>query len=125
MLLETSQDMLNVKAGFIGIRQAFEKTGKTLPLMVSGTIEPMGTTLAGQDIESFYISLEHMKPVSVGLNCATGPEFMTDHIRTLSSLARTAVSRYPNAGLPDEEGQYHESPQSLAKKSRRLLKKAG
>ncbi|KUL17298.1 MULTISPECIES: methionine synthase [Bacillus] len=116
LLLETSQDMLNVKAGFIGIRQAFEKTSKTLPLMVSGTIEPMGTTLAGQDIESFYISLEHMKPVSVGLNCATGPEFMTDHIRTLSSLARTAVSCYPNAGLPDEEGQYHESPQSLAKK---------
>jgi 5-methyltetrahydrofolate--homocysteine methyltransferase len=57
-----------------------------------------------------------MKPVSAGLNCATGPEFMTDHIRTLSSLARTAVSCYPNAGLPDEEGQYHESPQSLAKK---------
>lgn len=93
--------------------------------MVSGTIEPMGTTLAGQDIESFYISLEHMKPISVGLNCATGPEFMTDHIRTLSSLAQTAVSCYPNAGLPDEEGQYHESPQSLAKKSRLLLKKAG
>lgn len=85
----------------------------------------MGTTLAGQDIESFYISLEHMKPISVGLNCATGPEFMTDHIRTLSSLAGTAVSCYPNAGLPDEEGQYHESPQSLAKKSGLSQKKAG
>ncbi|QGQ44629.1 methionine synthase [Metabacillus sediminilitoris] len=116
LLLETSQDMLNVKAGFIGIQKAFENTGKELPLMVSGTIEPMGTTLAGQDIEAFYISLEHMKPISVGLNCATGPEFMTDHIRTLSSLANTAVSCYPNAGLPDEEGNYHESPESLAKK---------
>lgn len=116
LLLETSQDMLNVKAGFIGIQKAFENTGKELPLMISGTIEPMGTTLAGQDIEAFYVSLEHMKPISVGLNCATGPEFMTDHIRTLSGLANTAVSCYPNAGLPDEEGNYHESPESLSKK---------
>lgn len=116
LLLETSQDMLNVKAGFKGIQEAFHATGIELPLMVSGTIEPMGTTLAGQDIEAFYISLEHMKPISVGLNCATGPEFMTDHIRTLSSISKSAVSCYPNAGLPDEEGQYHESPASLAKK---------
>ncbi|MED1468839.1 methionine synthase [Bacillus salipaludis] len=116
LLLETSQDMLNVKAGFIGISKAFEKTGKTLPLMLSGTIEPMGTTLAGQTIESFYISVEHMKPVAVGLNCATGPEFMQDHIRSLSSLATTAISCYPNAGLPDEEGHYHETPETLAKK---------
>lgn len=116
LLLETSQDMLNVKAGFIGIQQAFKKTGKQLPLIISGTIEPMGTTLAGQSIEAFYISLEHMKPLAVGLNCATGPEFMQDHIRSLSSLAASAVSCYPNAGLPDEEGQYHETPQSLALK---------
>lgn len=116
MLLETSQDTLNVKAGSIGIRRAFETTGITLPLMISGTIEPMGTTLAGQNIESFYISLEHLNPISIGLNCATGPEFMRDHIRSLSELATTAVSCYPNAGLPDENGQYHESPESLAKK---------
>ncbi|MBG9811747.1 methionine synthase [Bacillus endophyticus] len=116
LLLETCQDMLNVKAGFLGIQKAFEHFNKEIPLMVSGTIEPMGTTLAGQDIESFYLSLEHMKPISVGLNCATGPEFMTDHIRSLSGLATTAVSCYPNAGLPDEEGQYHESPELLAKK---------
>ena len=116
LLLETSQDLLNVKAGFIGIKQAFEKTGVTLPLMISGTIEPMGTTLAGQSIEAFYISIEHMNPISVGLNCATGPEFMQDHIRTLSDLSSIAVSCYPNAGLPDEEGQYHETPESLAHK---------
>jgi 5-methyltetrahydrofolate--homocysteine methyltransferase len=116
MLLETSQDMRNVKAGFIGIKQAFKSLGKELPLIVSGTIEPMGTTLAGQNIEAFYLSLEHMKPVAVGLNCATGPEFMTDHVRSISELATTAVICYPNAGLPDEEGHYHESPQSLAKK---------
>lgn len=116
LLLETSQDTLNVKAGSIGIRKAFETLGRELPIMISGTIEPMGTTLAGQNIESFYISLEHLKPISVGLNCATGPEFMKDHIRSLSSIAKTAVSCYPNAGLPDENGQYHESPTSLAMK---------
>ncbi|EIJ78203.1 methionine synthase [Bacillus methanolicus PB1] len=116
LLLETSQDLLNVKAGFIGIKRAFEKTGKILPLIISGTIEPMGTTLAGQSIEAFYISVEHMKPAAVGLNCATGPEFMQDHIRSLANLATTAVSCYPNAGLPDEEGQYHETPEILAQK---------
>ncbi|WHY85218.1 methionine synthase [Neobacillus novalis] len=116
LLLETSQDMLNVKAGFVGIQRAFGKTGKTLPLFISGTIEPMGTTLAGQTIESFYISVEHMNPVAVGLNCATGPEFMQDHVRSLAGLASVAVSCYPNAGLPDEEGHYHETPETLAKK---------
>ena len=116
LLLETSQDLLNVKAGFLGIQQAFEKTGITLPLMISGTIEPMGTTLAGQSIEAFYISIEHMKPIAIGLNCATGPEFMQDHIRSLAKLSTAAVSCYPNAGLPDEEGHYHETPESLAQK---------
>jgi 5-methyltetrahydrofolate--homocysteine methyltransferase len=123
LLLETSQDMLNVKAGFIGIKQAFNETETELPLLVSGTIEPMGTTLAGQSIEAFYLSLEHMQPACVGLNCATGPEFMTDHLRSLSDLATTYVSCYPNAGLPDEEGQYHESPESLAKKIEGFIQK--
>ena len=116
LILETSQDLLNVKAGFIGIQQAYKKSNVSLPLIVSGTIEPMGTTLAGQSIEAFYISLEHMKPLAVGLNCATGPEFMTDHIRSLANLSSSAVSCFPNAGLPDEEGHYHETPESLAKK---------
>ncbi|QPA31688.1 methionine synthase [Thermaerobacillus caldiproteolyticus] len=123
LLLETCQDTLNVKAGFIGISQAFEKLGKKVPLMISGTIEPMGTTLAGQNIESFFISIQHMKPFAVGLNCATGPEFMTDHLRSLASLANTAVSCYPNAGLPDEEGHYHETPEMLAKKIQRFAEK--
>lgn len=116
LLLETSQDMLNVKAGTLGVKQAFEELGKEIPIMISGTIEPMGTTLAGQSIEAFYISIEHIKPLSVGLNCATGPEFMTDYLRSLSELATSYVSCYPNAGLPDEEGHYHETPDSLSKK---------
>ncbi|MFS8512718.1 MAG: methionine synthase, partial [Planifilum fulgidum] len=116
LLLETAQDTLNVKAGGIGIRRAFEELGKEVPLLISGTIEPMGTMLAGQNIEAFYLSVEHLRPVAVGLNCATGPEFMRDHLRTLSGLARCAVSCYPNAGLPDEEGRYHETPSAMAAK---------
>jgi len=123
ILLETSQDMLNVKAATIGIKQAFEELKIELPIMISGTIEPMGTTLAGQSIEAFYISIEHIKPLSVGLNCATGPEFMTDHLRSLSELSDGYVSCYPNAGLPDEEGHYHESPNSLSKKLRGFAEK--
>ncbi|BCJ86879.1 methionine synthase [Effusibacillus dendaii] len=116
LLLETIQDTLNVKAASIGVKKVFAELGKQLPIMLSGTIEPMGTTLAGQNIESFYISLEHLKPITIGLNCATGPEFMRDHLRTLSELALCGVSCYPNAGLPDENGHYHESPQGLAQK---------
>lgn len=114
LLLETSQDMLNVKAASLGVNRAFEETGKKLPIMLSATIEPMGTTLAGQTIEAFYISIEHIQPLSIGLNCATGPEFMTDHIRSLSELSTSFISCYPNAGLPDEEGHYHETPDSLS-----------
>ncbi|MCF6094223.1 methionine synthase [Microaerobacter geothermalis] len=116
LLIETAQDTLNVKAAGIGIQRALDETGKDVPIMISGTIEPMGTTLAGQNIEAFYISLEHLHPISIGLNCATGPEFMRDHIRTLSNLAQTGISCYPNAGLPDENGHYHETPAGLATK---------
>jgi len=125
LLLETSQDMLNVKAGFKGIQEAFQQTGVQLPLMVSGTIEPMGTTLAGQDIEAFYISLEHMKPISVGLNCATGPEFMTDHIRTLSSIAKSAVSCYPKLVSQMKKANIMNPLPLLLRKSPPLLRKAG
>ncbi len=116
LLVETSQDMRNVKASSIGIRQAFAEMEREVPIMISGTIEPMGTTLAGQTIDAFYLSVEHLNPLTVGLNCATGPEFMRDHIRTLSNLSESYITCYPNAGLPDENGHYHESPQSLAKK---------
>lgn len=116
LVLETCQDTLNVKAAYNGITEAFQALNKQVPLIISGTIEPMGTTLAGQSIEAFYISIEHMNPIAVGLNCATGPEFMTDHLRSLSQLATSYTSCYPNAGLPDEEGLYHETPASLATK---------
>jgi 5-methyltetrahydrofolate--homocysteine methyltransferase len=123
LLLETSQDALNVKAANLGIQAAWKDSGRQVPILLSGTIEPMGTTLAGQNIEAFYLSLEHLNPLAVGLNCATGPEFMRDHLRSLSNLATTYVSCYPNAGLPDEEGNYHETPESLSLKMRGFLEK--
>ena len=89
--------------------------------MVSGTVEPMGTMLAGQEVDALYASLEHLDLFSIGLNCATGPEFMTDHLRTLSDIATCFVSVYPNAGLPDEHGHYEETAESLALKMRRFV----
>ncbi|OLC14479.1 MAG: methionine synthase [Candidatus Rokubacteria bacterium 13_1_40CM_69_27] len=121
LLLETQQDTLNVKAAAIGIRRAMREAGVELPLMVSATIEPMGTMLAGQGVEALYIALQHLDLFSIGLNCATGPEFMTDHLRTLAALSTRFVSVYPNAGLPDERGQYGETPESLAFKMRRFV----
>ena len=114
LLLETTQDTLNLKAGLIGIDQALAELGQEVPLAVQGTIEPMGTLLAGQDAEAFYTSLAHRDLLWLGFNCATGPEFMTDHIRTLAGLSRFAVACLPNAGLPDEDGKYNETPEMLA-----------
>ena len=125
LLLETSQDMLNVKAAFIGIKQAFKKTGKELPIMISGTIEPMGTTLAGQSIEAFYISIEHMNPISVGLNCATGPEFMQDHIRTLSDLSIVLLAVTQMQVFLMKKGIIMNHRTSLAQKMKDLPKKVG
>jgi 5-methyltetrahydrofolate--homocysteine methyltransferase len=121
LLLETCQDTLNVKAAAIGLRRAMDEAGVELPLMVSGTIEPMGAMLAGQGVEALYASLEHLDLFSIGLNCATGPEFMTDHLRTLSEIATCFVTVYPNAGLPDEHGHYEETAESLALKMRRFV----
>jgi 5-methyltetrahydrofolate--homocysteine methyltransferase len=114
LLVETCQDTRNVKAGLLAIDALARELGRPIPIMVSGTIEAMGTMLAGQTAEAFYVSIEHAKLLSVGLNCATGPEFMTDHIRSLHQMAATRISCYPNAGLPDEEGKYLETPDSLA-----------
>jgi 5-methyltetrahydrofolate--homocysteine methyltransferase len=121
LLLETCQDTLNVKAAAIGVKRAMTEAGRALPLMVSGTIEPMGTMLAGQGVDALYASLEHLDLFAVGLNCATGPEFMTDHLRSLGEIATCFVTVYPNAGLPDDRGRYEETPESLALKTRRFV----
>ena len=125
LLLETAQDTLNLKAAAEGIRLAFQEAGTRVPLMISGTIEATGTMLAGQGVEALYASVSHLEDslglISIGLNCATGPEFMTDHLRALSELVTCHVSVYPNAGLPDENGCYAESPASLAAKLERFV----
>lgn len=122
LLLETSQDTRNVKAGLLGIQQLQRERGERIPVMVSATIEPTGTMLGGQAVDAFWVSVAHMDLLSVGLNCATGPEFMTDHIRTLSAMAATRISCYPNAGLPNEDGAYAETPQTLAEQLERFAK---
>jgi 5-methyltetrahydrofolate--homocysteine methyltransferase len=120
LILETCQDTRNVKAGLFAIARLREERGHPIPLMVSCTIEPTGTMLAGQAADAFYISTAHADLLSIGLNCATGPELMTDHIRTLHEIAATRISCYPNAGLPNAEGQYEMTPESLARELERF-----
>src|ERR1700726_275786 len=114
LLVETCQDTRNIKAAILAIQQLSKEIGAQVPFIVSVTIEPMGSMLAGQTVEALWASLRHAKPLAFGMNCATGPEFMTDHIRTLSQLTDAYVSCYPNAGLPDEKGKYLETPTTLA-----------
>jgi 5-methyltetrahydrofolate--homocysteine methyltransferase len=114
LLVETCQDTRNIKAATLAIQKLSKEIGMPIPFLISVTIEPMGTMLAGQTVEAMWASLRHSHPLAFGMNCATGPEFMTDHIRTLSSLTGEFVSCYPNAGLPDEEGKYLETPTTLA-----------
>jgi 5-methyltetrahydrofolate--homocysteine methyltransferase len=121
LLVETCQDTLNIKAALLGIEKAMVQVGRQVPVMVSATIETMGTTLAGQGVEALYYSLQHKNLLSIGLNCATGPDFMTDHIRTLAEISRVGVSCVPNAGLPDEEGRYNETPEMIASKLERFV----
>ena len=114
LIVETAQDTRNIKAALLAIRKLSQELGAEIPFIISVTIESMGTMLAGQIIDAMWASLKYAKPLAFGMNCATGPEFMTDHIRTLSHLTSEFVSCYPNAGLPDEEGKYLETPTSLA-----------
>jgi len=118
--VETCQDTRNTKAALIAVDAVCREAGVTRPVIVSGTIELNGTMLGGQTAEAFVASIEHARPLAIGLNCATGPEFMTDHLRTVHEMAGCAVSCYPNAGLPDEDGIYQETPETLAAKLERF-----
>jgi 5-methyltetrahydrofolate--homocysteine methyltransferase len=120
LFLETQQDTLNVKASLLGIDDAFAQLGRTIPIVLSVSIESWGTMLAGQPIESLYVSVAHRDLFAIGMNCATGPDFMTDHLRTLAAISRFPISCFPNAGLPDEEGHYNELPPLLARKIERF-----
>ncbi len=120
LFLETQQDTLNVKAALFGIEEACAQAGRSVPVVLSVSIETMGTMLAGQSIEALYVSIAHRDLFAIGMNCATGPDFMTDHLRTLAEISRFPISVFPNAGLPDEEGRYNELPEMLARKVERF-----
>ena len=116
LLIETSQDILNVKAAIEGINSAkSDLSNNSIPFAVQCTIENMGTTLSGQDIETFYLTIRHHDMLWVGMNCATGPKFMREHLRTLNQISTHPIALIPNAGLPDETGMYNESPIEFSK----------
>lgn len=115
LLIETVFDTLNCKAALFAVNTIFDETGLKLPIMVSGTItDASGRTLSGQTPEAFYISIEHGGLFSVGLNCALGAAQMRPFINEISNVANCYVSCYPNAGLPNEFGEYDESPANMA-----------
>jgi 5-methyltetrahydrofolate--homocysteine methyltransferase len=107
LLIETIFDTLNAKAAVFACEQVFAAKGQRLPVMISGTItDQSGRTLSGQTTEAFYNSLRHAKPLSIGLNCALGPDLLRQYVAEMSRIAETHVSAYPNAGLPNEFGEY-------------------
>ncbi|MBL0254773.1 MAG: homocysteine S-methyltransferase family protein [Chitinophagaceae bacterium] len=115
LLIETIFDTLNAKAAIFAAKNYFQKNNIELPIMISGTItDASGRTLSGQTLESFYISIQHANPLSVGLNCALGAKEMRPHIEELSGIASCFTSAYPNAGLPNSMGEYDEQPHETA-----------
>ncbi len=115
ILIETIFDTLNAKAAVVAAEEAFAETGVRLPLMISGTItDRSGRTLSGQTPTAFWYSLRHARPFSVGLNCALGAREMRAHIAEIARIADTLICASPNAGLPNEFGEYDESPEGMA-----------
>jgi len=107
ILIETIFDTLNAKAAIFAVKQVFEEIGFDYPIMISGTItDQSGRTLSGQTTEAFYNALRHAEPISIGLNCALGPDLLRPYVQELSRICNTAVSVHPNAGLPNEFGEY-------------------
>ncbi|MBA2714816.1 MAG: homocysteine S-methyltransferase family protein, partial [Rubrobacteraceae bacterium] len=115
LLVETIFDTLNAKAAIFGITGYLEEEGLDVPIMISGTItDASGRTLSGQVTEAFWNSVRHAEPVSVGLNCALGSKELRQYVEELSRIADVPVSAYPNAGLPNEFGEYDETPEMMA-----------
>ncbi len=115
ILIETIFDTLNAKAAIFAVEQVFEQRGEKLPVMISGTItDASGRTLSGQTVGAFWNSLKHVNPISFGFNCALGATELRQYIAELSKIADTHVSAHPNAGLPNEFGEYDETPEQMA-----------
>lgn len=115
IIIETIFDTLNAKAAGFATLEAFDEVGIELPVMISGTItDASGRTLSGQTGEAFWYSIRHLKPWSIGLNCALGAEAMRPYLAELSKLADTRISAYPNAGLPNVMGEYDETAEEMS-----------
>lgn len=122
LLVETVTDTLNAKAALFAIDEVFEERGKEIPIMVSGTItDQSGRTLTGQTTEAFLISVSHMNLLSIGLNCALGASMMRPYLQVLNKKAPFGVSAHPNAGLPNELGEYDETPEMMVKQIKEFL----
>lgn len=115
LLVETVFDTLNAKAALFAIQELFDEIGRELPIMISGTItDASGRTLSGQTTEAFLISVSHVPLLSIGLNCALGAKQLRPYLQVLAQKANFNVSAHPNAGLPNEFGQYDQSPEMMA-----------
>lgn len=122
LLIETIFDTLNAKAALFAVQEVFEERATELPVMISGTItDQSGRTLTGQTADAFLISMEHFPLLSVGLNCALGASMMRPYLQILSKNTNFGVSAHPNAGLPNEFGQYDETPELMAEQIKEFL----
>jgi len=122
LLVETIFDTLNAKAALFAIEKLFSDTGKKVPVMVSGTItDASGRTLSGQTVEAFLYSVNHLELLSIGFNCALGAKQLRPHISTIAEKSDLLISAHPNAGLPNEFGEYDETPESTAKQIEEFL----
>lgn len=123
LLPETITDTLNVKAALFAIQELFEETGRQVPVMVSGTItDASGRILTGQTAEAFLVSVSHVPLLSIGLNCALGAAALRPYLQVFSEKAPFFVSAHPNAGLPNEFGQYDQTPDEMASQIEEFLK---
>ncbi len=122
LLVETVFDTLNAKAALFAIEEAFDEFGSKVPIMVSGTItDQSGRTLTGQTTDAFLISVSHMDLLTIGLNCALGASMMRPYLQVLDKNAPFGVSAHPNAGLPNEFGEYDETPELMAEQIKEFM----
>lgn len=120
--IETVFDTLNAKAAIFALKEYREESGKDIPVIISGTlVDSAGRTLSGQTLEAFAVSVAHAKPLAVGLNCSTGAEDMLPHAERLASLTDAYVSVYPNAGFPNQLGEYDQTPEIMAREIEKFL----
>lgn len=123
LLIETVFDTLNAKAAAFAVQELFDEIGRTVPIMISGTItDASGRTLSGQTTEAFLISLSHVPLLSIGLNCALGARQLRPYLKVLDTESPFFVSAYPNAGLPNEFGHYDQTPEEMAAEIEEYLK---